>query len=330
MRRDLLAILCDPEDQSELELVTSDVGDEVMQGVLISGSGRIYPILDGLPRFVSVTSDVHSFGDEWNYFNYDLFKANWSEHVVSNTFGSAEVFRNQTVVDCGAGSGMQARWMAEAGAGRVIALEMSHSVDGVMKRNLAGVPNVDVIQCSITKPPIRRGSIEGIVICHNVLQHTRSVEETATGLWAMLHSGEFVFNCYLRYPGVFWWLRWVLVYRPLRAVLSRCPFWAILSYAKVMAILRFIPLLGGLLEKAQLVLRGEVPPGPRKLSRMYRAAVLNTFDWYGSHSFQHQKTPDELRALVSALQPDSSKVHNLERYLRRPLPPGLAIRLIKS
>jgi uncharacterized protein YbaR (Trm112 family) len=329
VHRDLLAILCDPEDQTDLELVTSDDGD-VMQGVLISGSGRIYPIVDGLPRFVSSTEEVHSFGAEWNHFNYDRFKANWSRHVVANTFGSAEVFRDQTVLDCGAGSGMQARWMAEAGARRVIALEMSHSVDGAMKGNLAGLANVDVIQCSIARPPIKRGSIDGIVICHNVLQHTRSVEETAKALWALLHSGQFVFNCYLKYPGLLWWLRWALIYRPLRAVLSRCPFRLVLIYAKVMAVLRFIPVLGGLLEKAQLVLRGEVPPGPGRMSRMYRAAVLNTFDWYGSHSFQHQKTPGELRALVSTLQPDSSKVRNLERYFRRPLPPGLAIRLIKS
>jgi len=71
--------------------------------------------------------------------------------VVTNTFGREDVFSGKIVVDRGAGSGMQTRWMTELGAQRVIALELSDSVDHVMKSNSGHLKNVDVIQCSIDR-----------------------------------------------------------------------------------------------------------------------------------------------------------------------------------
>jgi SAM-dependent methyltransferase len=76
-------------------------------------------------------------------------------------------------------------------------MDLSHSVDDVVQRNLAGFKNVDVIQCSIDAPPLRDQSIDGIVYCHNVIHHTPSVEMTAHALYALTApGGEFIFNCY--------------------------------------------------------------------------------------------------------------------------------------
>ena len=337
MRSDLVDFLCDPIDHSNLTLSLATTGDDgdIQSGVLSSESGRQYPIVDGIPRFVrciETARGVASFGNEWNYFNYDLFKINWLTHVVAHTFGTTDVFRDKVIVDCGAGSGMQSKWMAELGAERVIALELSHSVDGVMRRNLAGMMNVDIVQCSIDQPPLKSGCIHGIVICHNVIQHTPSVEDTARALWRCVGTGgEFAFNCYMKYPDDWVWsLRWRLVYRPMRAFLSRRSFQTALAYAKTMACLRFVPLLGTILERAQFVVCGDVPQGPDQVRRQYKSAVLNTFDWYGSHQFQHQKSKEEIRALVSELQPDETLRRNVEAYLTRQIPPGLAMRLAKS
>lgn len=331
MSPELLGLLCDPIDQSDLTLVDEQIEDgRIQSGWLVSANGNRYQIRDGVPRFWEDKSSVESFGNEWNHFNYDLFHVNWMRDVVERNFGSIEYFKGRTIVDCGAGSGMQTKWMAEAGAKHVIALELSHAVDGVIRDNVRGLKNVDVVQCSIDAPPFKRGAIDGTVICHNVIQHTASVERTAEALWNVLGTGNFVFNCYLMYPDrPFWMARWALIYRPLRAVLSRSPFQVILAYARMMAALRFIPGLGIVLEKAQMVIRGDVPPGPHYRRRLYQNAVLNTFDWYGSHDHQNQKTPGELRRLVDRLQPEESKVRNLEPYLSIPLPPGLAIDISK-
>ena len=334
MNIQLLDYLCDPVDRSPLTLTGAvlTTSGQVQSGTLLSQSGRRFPIADGIPRFVelsgSALASVDSFGNEWNHFNFDDFKANWLTHTVKNTFGSIAAFEGQLVVDCGAGSGMQTKWIAEAGARHVIALELSHSVDDVMQRNLKGIANVNIVQCSIDQPPLRSRSIDGIVICHNVIQHTPSVERTARALWDLVgQGGEFVFNCYPKNElGLIRKLR-LAWYSVLRAVLSRCSFSMLLVYARAMAFLRFLPLLGWFLEKAGFMVRGDVPPGPNWVHRAYKSGVLNTFDCYGSHSFQHLKTDAEIRALVAELQPAAGLVRNADRYFLRPQPIGIALRV---
>ena len=328
----LLDYLCDPVDGSDLELQNAkyDYRGHIIEGLLVSSGGRSYAVSDAVPRFVESKKQatVTSFGDEWDYFNFDEFKQNWLQHTVRNTFHSVDAFKDKVVVDAGAGSGMQSRWMAEYGARHVISLELSHAVDGVMKRNLEGLENVDIVQCSIDQPPIRADSIDGIVICHNVIQHTPSVESTARALWRLVaQGGEFVFNCYmLRKDKLLWMIRY-RIYRQLRRFLSRQSFGFVHAYARTMAVLRFVPLIGWVLEKSLLMIRGDVPKGPRYLRRCYKSAVLNTFDWYGSHSYQHHKTEEELRELTLSLQPDQQKILNTEAYFSFPQPIGCALRV---
>ena len=333
MNPQLLDILADPRDGSALFLENAilDAEGRISEGFLVAHDGRRYPITGGIPRFVEQheRAEVASFGDEWNHFNYDAFRVNWVDFVVKNTFGSTGIFRNRCVVDAGAGSGMQTRWIAEAGASWVIALELSPSVDDVMARNLSGLANVDVIQCSIDAPPLR-SNIADIVYCHNVIQHTPSVETTARALWQVVaEGGEFVFNCYQRNDeGALRGMRfrfnaW------LRGMLSNRSFRTRLAYAKTMGMLRLIPGLGRLLELSTMMYRGHVPSGPDYLRRSYRQGVLNTFDWFGAHAHQHYKADSEILALVAELQPDNSRVANLDRYFQRPPLPGCALRLRK-
>lgn len=336
----LLDLLCEPGTKAPLVLMdaVTDPAGAIRSGRLVAPSGREYPIVNGIPRFVESvpTKSVESFGDEWNYFNFTDHKVNWLTHTVANTFGSTDVFRGKLMVDAGGGSGAQTKWFAEYGARHVILMDLSHSVDDVVRRNLAGLSNVDVIQCSIDAPPLRDGCIDGIVYCHNVIQHTPSVEKTAHALYALTApGGELVFNCYpLNDQGLLRWIRWHLVYRPLRAVLSRMPFLVILSYARVMALLRLVPLLGTVLEKLHLVAQGDVPvvlgeSWLARLKRRFRAASLNTFDAYGSHQYQHHKRDEEIRALVRELQPDASRIMNMEKYFLRPTPIGCALRVFR-
>jgi SAM-dependent methyltransferase len=339
MRRDLLPLLCDPETGEDLSLTVEEENDgHVIRGWLTTPSGRRWPIVDRVPRFVdpALYESVRSFGDQWNHFNFDDFREHWLQHTVANTFGDAEAFRDKVIVDAGGGSGAQSLWMLESGAARVILLELSHSVDDVIGRNIdpARFPNFDAIQCSIDRPPLRPGSIDGMVICHNVIQHTPSVERTARALWALVApGGEFVFNCYRRgRPSMMGWIRENLTAGPLRRLLSRAPFPVILAYARVMGAVRLVPILGWLTNKLRLSLTGRLPKvaGESWLDRkrrIYRATVLNTFDNFGAHAHQHYLSESEQRALISALQPDPEKAANLEPYFESPQPTGCAVRL---
>jgi hypothetical protein len=141
-------------------------------------------------------------------------------------------------------------------------------------------------------------------------------------------AGELSFSCYLKYPhDVIWMARWLLIATPLRAILSRCSFETILGYAKIMAGMRMIPVIGPLLEKAQFVVRGDVPPGENYNERLLTQSILNTFDWYGSHRYQHHLSAARLAKICHELDPKPSQIINLDAYYKRPLPPGLPLRL---
>lgn len=340
MTPDLLKFLCEPITKAPLQLIDPvTLADGTIQsGALIAPSGICYPIINGIPRFVNYepTASVESFGDEWNYFNFTDFKLNWLKHTVANTFGSTDAFKGKLIVDAGGGSGAQTKWFAEYGARHVIMMDLSHSVDDVVQRNLVGLRNVDVIQCSIDAPPLRDQCIDGIVYCHNVIQHTPSVEKTAHALYALTApNGEFVFNCYpLNDQGLIRWIRYHLVYIPLRSLLSRMPFSVIMVYARLMALLSLMPGLGYFLEKSGLCVTGDVPKLGKDstweyLKRRFKNTSLNTFDNLGSHHYQHLKTDDEIRALVKAMQPDLARVLNYEKYFHRPAPIGCALRVFR-
>lgn len=334
----LLDYLCDPVDGLPLKLVEAKRGKtgDITSGKLVGRKGRVYPIVQGVPRFVErqVQATVDGFGDQWNHFNFDDFFLQWRDQSVKNTFGGLAWFKGKTVVDCGAGHGMQSKWMAEAGAKRVIALELSHAVDGVFRRNLKGLEDkVQVIQCSIDAPPLRAGSIgkDGLVICHNVIQHTPSVEKTAKALWALVgKGGAFAFNCYTRDDSVWWQrlrFRW---YQGVRGVLQRCPFFVRWVYVHLMGILALIPGVDWVLKKSLLAVVGTTTPGPNYLWRKWRAVVVNTFDGYGGHGYQHHLTLGEQKALAKELQPDTKKWTNAKAYFEtRPMPIGVALRLGK-
>lgn len=316
MTPNLLEYLCEPITNASLQLIDAEFDSDgmIISGLLVSPSGKTYPIINGIPRFVEYVpkKTVESFGDEWNYFNFTDFKQNWLSHTVANTFGSTDVFKDKVIVDAGGGSGAQTKWFAEYGARHVIMMDLSHSVDDVVQRNLHNLKNVDVIQ------------------------HTPSVEKTAHALYEIVgDGGEFVFNCYpLNDKGLFRWMRFHLVYKPLRAVLSHMSFRVVLFYARFMSVLRLIPGLGFFLEKSGFCVQGDVPLVSdesfwQRLRRRFEATSLNTFDNFGSHQYQHLKTDLEIKELVAELQPDSSKVLNMSKYFLRPAPIGCALRIFR-
>ncbi len=184
MTPDLLGYLCDPIDKSSLTLTEAQYGERIhiVRGILISSPGGVIPFeteFPGLNR--TVNKRMRFFGDEWNRLNFADFHLNWPNHTVKNTFGSPDAFRGKVVAHGGAGSGMKSRWMKESEGARVIPRELSHSVEGIMK-DLQVLDAVNVIQCSIDHPPLRDGAIDGVMICHHVIQQTPMVERTQRAL----------------------------------------------------------------------------------------------------------------------------------------------------
>lgn len=330
MRGWALEYLACPIDGSPLELHDArQEGDDIVAGRLVGRNGRSYPIVDGVPRFVAVAAQtqdtVESFGFEWNELNFDQFFVNWCEHVVLRNFGSLDYFRDRVVLECGSGSGMHARWMLEHGARRVISLELSHSVDGVLKQNLAGFGDRSlVVQCDIADPPIRKGSVD-LVYCINVVQHTESPQRTTQRLYELLGGGaELYINYYYREEKMPLSFHFRELMR--RQVFSRLPNRVTLGIFRVLAGAAMVPGLDAALTR-MLLIRGEVPKGSNYLRRKYRQTVLNSYDYFGSHRYQHYFTAGDLRRLFAASGIPMAKVTNFDDVVATWLP-GHAFRFV--
>jgi uncharacterized protein YbaR (Trm112 family)/2-polyprenyl-3-methyl-5-hydroxy-6-metoxy-1,4-benzoquinol methylase len=331
LQRWALEYLACPTTGHSLELRDEVVEhDRILSGRLVCPCGQAYPIQAGVPRFISSegtqdTGSVASFGYQWDTLNFDAFRMNWLEHVVARNFGGPDYFRGKVILDCGAGSGMQSRWMLEAGARRVISLELSQAVDGVVRKNLTGCDDRSlVVQCDIARPPIRGGALD-LVYCINVIQHTRDPQETTRSLYRLLCGrGEMVVNYYMRgeRPGPAWRVREYLRTQ----VFKRLPKGVLLAVCRALAAVSMVPVLEWPLMKLVAV-RGDVPKGPHYLRRKYRQTVLNTYDWHGSHEYQHYFTPRQLEALVREAGIALEKVPNFREVVEQPLP-GQALRFL--
>jgi ubiquinone/menaquinone biosynthesis C-methylase UbiE len=324
-----------------LENAETNAQGHVVAGMLVAKGypSHRYPIIKGIPRFVPYEGpasqrSVDHFGDQWNHFNFDKYRFNWENHVVKRSFGSTDFYKGKVVVDAGAGSGMMSRWISESGARQVIALELSHSVDDVMQRNLGNLPNVDIVQCTIDNLPFCDGAVVGLVGCTNVIQHTPSVEGTARELWRITgQGGEMAFTCYGRDDSTLARRVRHNMYTAVRGVVSKLPFWGIMGYAWLMSALRLIPVVGGVVEKADFMRRGELEQVSTKwwnqIQHNFQAGVINTFDYFGSHAYQHHRSLNELQALADELQPERAKQVNHKIFFVTPQPAGIMLRLKK-
>ncbi len=295
--------------------------------------GHSYPIVRGIPRFAGNDPSVTTFGDQWNFFNWTMFKRHWLEYYVKNTFGNegTDVFKGKDILDCGSGSGAISKWMVEYGAEHLWALELSHSVDGNIRQNLRDLPNAEIVQCDISKPPFAPNAGGDLVVCQNVIQHTKSVKETAQALWTVVRpGGEFVLTCYMANdePGMLRWLRWQW-FRALRGTLSSMPGKVVWAYSWLMSHLVPIPVLGRLLILSYSATCGPVFPGPDRWARTRYQTYVNTHDMFAKH-YQHYPSRTEFRALVEGLQPPPARIDNLDSFFGFPTGEGVALRIHKG
>lgn len=116
MHPKFLNVLCCPETQEPLRLEPSETlaNGTVVSGVLVSQSGRRYPIVRGIPRFVSEENYATSFGYEWKRWPRVQFEAeNVGKPMEGHTTRMWEAVtgvdqdqvRGKTIVEFGCGPG---------------------------------------------------------------------------------------------------------------------------------------------------------------------------------------------------------------------------------
>lgn len=193
-------LLCDPVDGTKLKLINPSIKNgRIVSGKLLGKTGNIYKIKNGipilLPKSAQSVDSVNSFAFEWDEWGYPSPKKIWLE-TMKPILGTETKFKGKVAVDAGAGSGAHSRWMAEAGAKLVISLELSDTIFNRHKEMIKGFEDVIFpIQCDIAYPPITVKP--DIILCINVLQHTKNPKNTFKNLTTLMHKKSiFLFNVY--------------------------------------------------------------------------------------------------------------------------------------
>lgn len=157
-------LLCDPRTKEALRQET---------GRFVSQAGE-YPLVRGIPRFVSSDQYVRSFSFEWNMHDrtqLDMYRSDRpsEREFVAKTGFTREYLEGKLVLDAGVGAGRYAdvasRWGAD-----VVGVDLSYAVEAA-QRNLGERPNVWIAQADIGALPFRAESFD-VIFSIGVLHHT--------------------------------------------------------------------------------------------------------------------------------------------------------------
>jgi SAM-dependent methyltransferase len=183
MNLDLLDLLCCPGCRGVLSL---DAGS-----LRCTNCGAVYPVVDGVPRFVPAENYASSFGFQWNRFPRTQLDSHSGVPISRNRFfeqsaWSAEELRGKRVLDVGCGSGRFAEIALSTGA-RVVAIDYSAAVDAV-RANLGANASLDVVQADVYRLPFRDEAFD-YVYSFGVLQHTPDPARAFRSLLPPLRRG---------------------------------------------------------------------------------------------------------------------------------------------
>ena len=193
MKAELLRVLSCPTCKGKLQLaVAEELGDDIEAGNLTCGQcSEAFPIVRGVPRFISGDNYALSFGLQWEHFRTTQLDSNTGVPISRNRFlrqsqwAPAEL-EGALVLDAGCGAGRFVEVALSCGA-HVVALDYSQAVDAC-RANFGAHPRLNVVQGDIRALPLAPEAFD-YVYCFGVLQHTPDVRASFLSLPPMLRPG---------------------------------------------------------------------------------------------------------------------------------------------
>lgn len=309
MKEELLEVLADPVSGAGLDLVVTETRDgEVWEGSLrpVGGDGgAVYPIRQGIPRFVPQDDYNESFGLQWNQFStVQLDSANGARYsrrrFEAETGWTRGDLEGKWVLDGGCGCGRFAEIAAGLGA-RVVALDYSRAVDAAA-RNLAPFRDAHFVQGDLLNPPIKRGALD-LAYSIGVLQHTPDPAAALRSVLGLVApGGSFAFTIY----GRRWYTRLNAKYliRPVTrrlppAVLLRAVRAAMPVLFPLTDVLFRTPVLGRLAQFT-IPVANYIDKADFTRAQRYTEAELDTFDMLAP-AFDSPMTWTEVRDQLAGL-----------------------------
>jgi len=150
-----------------------------------------FPVIRGIPRFVSSDGYAGSFSFEWNVHNNTQLDTHrddgWSEETFRQKTGlTPDDVRGKLVLDAGAGAGRYAEILSRWGA-NVVGADLSLAVEAAAG-NVRGRENALIVQGDIGNLPFGHGTFDHIVSI-GVLHHTPDTRRYTQSLIKLLKPG---------------------------------------------------------------------------------------------------------------------------------------------
>jgi len=294
MLKDVLKYLRCPQCKHELVLV-SKAGkvypiEEVYDGLLsCSACKRIFPITNGIPRFVEKQNDLveqtrSSFGKKWNKVsNYGFDKVTKKFHLdwFMERFGfknksdlKAYLKTKEFILDAGCGTGRLSNQLAELCGGHIFALDISDSVDVAASR--LKDKDVTVIQADLNHLPFAYAFFD-LIVCDMVIHHTPKPRESYKHLAMHLDSMGHLLCYVYKKKGV---AREFSDDR-LREFTTKMSFEECLKFSQIVT--KFGKELSEFDPKLQRVVYWEIFKCFWNMSHGWDYSVITNFDWYHPH-----------------------------------------------
>ena len=215
--------------------VFKEADGHVIEGVLHASDGGWFPVLQGVPCFLTgplqpdltAFATAHglpapkggptraaaseqaktneTFSDKWRRFkNYGhepahqefLFGWYCKKLGVPNIDALKAFYRGKSrILECGPGSGFNSKFMAEACAGEVFALDVSAAAATTFE-NTRHLKNCTVVQADLMLAPFPDNHFD-FIIADGVLHHTPNTRDAVRALYAKVQpGGQFFFYVY--------------------------------------------------------------------------------------------------------------------------------------
>jgi len=166
-------------------MLSLDIGEHraqrVWQGRLTCPQcQRIYPVVQGIPRFVSESGNIqdkiaHNFGDAWTLYAQDRVNPYTEEQFLDWIMPLTPAdFEQRAVLDLGCGLAGFSEFAAQYPSSLLIGMDISHAVDSAVGL-LDRYPHLNLIQGDILRPPFKKGVFD-LVYSIGVLHHLDAPE----------------------------------------------------------------------------------------------------------------------------------------------------------
>lgn len=257
--------------------------------------GAAFPLVRGIPRFVSGEQYAASFGMQWRYHNVVQFDSRNGSRIsrdrLSQVTGWPEDLRGEHVLEVGSGAGRFTEILAAAGAD-VWSFDLSSCVEVNQEHNRA-FPNLHLFQSTVFNIPLPRGSFDK-VLCLGVLQHTPNAARAFRMLAETVRpGGSIVIDIYKK--TLLSLLHWKYALRPITTRMSADQLYRVVAWTvpKLLPIASLARRLFGRAGARFFPIAEYSHFGlPPALAREW--AILDTFDMY-SPVHDHPQTLQTVR-----------------------------------